>query len=197
MSKKIAFECLVCGRAFTRYQAQVDRGATKTCSKKCLGTYFKGKGNPFWGRTHSAETRKRVSGSRKGKARGNQNAKGYKHTESAKQRIGAASRTLWAEHRDEMIESLPRGEKHHFHKPPELRRYRKNFSPRQRRELISDTCAYCGRTDLLVLDHIIPVFDGGTNADENAQTLCQPCNLWKTKHVDLPRYYLSRKGARH
>ncbi len=191
------FRCLVCETWFHRSPAQMNRGLNKTCSKECQSKYFSGEGNPFWGKTHSQEAKNTVSQSRKGKCIGNTNATGYKHTEEAKKKISDASKVLWTEHRDKMIASLPRGEQCRFHKPPEERRYRKQFSPRQRREWTSNACAYCGITDDLVLDHIIPIFDGGTNEIFNAQTLCRRCNLWKLHFIDLPRYQaaLAYKGA--
>ena len=191
------FVCPICGKEFYRTPGQVRRGATKTCSKGCLGKLKSGSGNPFWNRTHSEETRRKISESRKGKALGNKNGVGYHHTDEARKRIGEASKELWKNHRTKMIESLPRGENHRFHKPPELRRHRKGFTPRQRREWAGKECRYCKNTEDLVLDHVIPIFDGGTNMKENCQTLCRVCNLWKVENVDLPRYYaaLASKGA--
>lgn len=43
-------------------------------------------------------------------------------------------------------------------------------------------CRACGSERELTIDHIVPVSRGGTNVEENLQTLCRPCN--------------SRKGAR-
>jgi hypothetical protein len=165
-----------------------------TCSKTCMGKRLIGERNPFWNHQHTTETKARISASRAGRARGNHNAQGYRHTEAAKQRIAETSRRLWNEHRDKMLASLPRGATHRFSKSPELRRYRKQFTPRQRREWASGVCAYCGTTEHLELDHIIPIFDGGTHGRENAQTLCRGCNLWKVEHVDLPRYYAARSA---
>lgn len=183
------FTCKVCGKEFYRTPGQIKNGATKTCSRACVGIAHSGKGNPFWGKTHTEKTRRKISGSRKGKALGNQNAKGYRHTDEAKKRIANASKKLWKENRDMMLDSLPKGWKSANFKPPELRRHRKQFTPRQRREWASTVCAYCETAKHLVLDHIIPIFDGGINMKENAQTLCRGCNLWKIKHIDLPRYH--------
>lgn len=40
-------------------------------------------------------------------------------------------------------------------------------------------CRYCGSTEDLTVDHIIPRTFGGTNKRENLQTLCRSCNLEK------------------
>ncbi len=69
----------------------------------------------------------------------------------------------------------------------EVPRHRRIFTPSQRRNWKDTECKWCGAKTRLTLDHIIPVMDGGLNVKTNAQTLCQPCNLWKCKFVDLPR----------
>lgn len=46
----------------------------------------------------------------------------------------------------------------------------------------SYTCVFCGATEDLTLDHILPISKGGGNELSNLQTLCRSCN--------------SRKGAR-
>ena len=43
-------------------------------------------------------------------------------------------------------------------------------------------CVLCGATakdDLLMIDHIKPVVNGGSNEFENLRTLCRQCNLGK------------------
>jgi hypothetical protein len=40
-------------------------------------------------------------------------------------------------------------------------------------------CIWCGRTDNLSIDHIIPVTLGGSNEEDNLQCLCLPCNISK------------------
>ena len=105
--------------------------------------------------------------------------KGYKHTPEARAKITAALKARWVTNRDKMIAALQRSPK-----PRELLRYRRNFTSLQRKTWKGTTCAWCGMTERLILDHIIPVMCGGTQERRNAQTLCQPCNLWKMAHVD-------------
>lgn len=38
-------------------------------------------------------------------------------------------------------------------------------------------CAYCGSTENLHIDHVLPVFRGGSPELENLQVLCRSCNL--------------------
>ena len=44
-------------------------------------------------------------------------------------------------------------------------------------------CVYCGSTDNLQLDHIIPFSRGGATNVENLQLLCQKCNLEKSNKI--------------
>jgi 5-methylcytosine-specific restriction endonuclease McrA len=108
-----------------------------------------------------------------------------KSSEAQKERSERV-RKSWVTSRDIRLESLPRGEEHHWKKSGHIRRHRVQFSPMQRREWKDEECAFCGGTENLVLDHILPISAGGSNERINAQTLCQPCNLWKMWFVDRP-----------
>ena len=44
-------------------------------------------------------------------------------------------------------------------------------------------CVYCGSTQNLQLDHIIPFSRGGATTIENLQLLCQKCNLEKSNKI--------------
>ena len=49
------------------------------------------------------------------------------------------------------------------------------------REPLCRTCASEGRTTLAAIrDHVIPLEEGGSDADENIQPLCQTCSDAKT-----------------
>lgn len=47
------------------------------------------------------------------------------------------------------------------------------------------TCAWCGATERLQIDHRHPVALGGTDELSNLQVLCQPCNLRKGARVGV------------
>ena len=40
-------------------------------------------------------------------------------------------------------------------------------------------CVLCGSTENLTIDHIISIYRGGTDDDDNLQTLCNRCNAGK------------------
>lgn len=59
---------------------------------------------------------------------------------------------------------------------------RKNISPAVKLKIFQRDgyrCVHCGTSDALTIDHIQPVSKGGSNEDENLQTLCAPCNSRK------------------
>ena len=43
-------------------------------------------------------------------------------------------------------------------------------------EKYNHKCCFCGAVDNLEIDHIVPVFQGGTNEENNLRVLCQSCN---------------------
>ena len=52
-------------------------------------------------------------------------------------------------------------------------------------------CLCCGRDDVkLTIDHVLPIFLGGTHTVENVQPLCGPCNSSKRfKHIDYRKEF--------
>lgn len=44
-------------------------------------------------------------------------------------------------------------------------------------------CVFCGSTEKIQIDHIIPFSKGGSNEVENLQLLCQKCNLEKSNKI--------------
>jgi hypothetical protein len=57
-------------------------------------------------------------------------------------------------------------------------------------------CRYCGSTDSIEYDHVVPVSRGGNSEEENVQLLCRPCN--RKKRAKLPEQaQLSATHAQH
>jgi hypothetical protein len=59
---------------------------------------------------------------------------------------------------------------------------RNKISKWQRRRILKrdgGRCLRCRSTERLEIDHIVPVARGGSNADDNLQTLCWKCNNGK------------------
>ena len=52
-------------------------------------------------------------------------------------------------------------------------------------------CLSCGREHVkLTIDHVLPIFLGGTHTADNVQPLCGPCNSSKRyKHIDYRKEY--------
>ncbi len=51
----------------------------------------------------------------------------------------------------------------------------------------NETCAWCGTTDHIIVDHIISWRAGGSHHPMNLRALCYPCNMFKGATVDTPR----------
>ena len=60
----------------------------------------------------------------------------------------------------------------------------------------SESCAICGVTDDLALDHIHPLAAGGSHTLDNVRLLCAPCNGWKVAEIDRPLIEAARAKAR-
>lgn len=172
------FKCVICGSEFYRKRSFIERGITNTCGKsECKSKFFSGPNNPAWGRIPTEENRQAVSNSNK---RRSGPPKGWKPTPEHRAAVSAALKDMWLNHRDKMIAAIT--------KPKTMAdpRHRREFTPYQKSVWKADFCAWCGTTDGLELDHIIPIVVGGLNIKENSQTLCRKCNLWKMAYVDRP-----------
>ena len=45
-------------------------------------------------------------------------------------------------------------------------------------------CKWCGTSENITVDHVIPPCKGGTNNLSNLQILCEKCNNIKIKYID-------------
>lgn len=175
------FSCVVCGDEFYRKRSLIERGITKTCGKSsCKSEYFSGDGNPAWGRVTTQENRDAVRNSNLKRPKKSGPPTGWTHTPEARKAISESMRKRWAENRDDMIKSLTKP------KTRDMMRYRREFTPYQKRTWKDSSCKWCGTTEQLELDHIIPIVAKGLNIKENCQTLCRKCNLWKMVYIDRP-----------
>lgn len=59
------------------------------------------------------------------------------------------------------------------------------------KEKWNHTCAYCGNTKNLTIDHIIPQCKGGTDLLENVICCCKECNNSKA-HTDWEQWYYNQ-----
>lgn len=175
-----------CGVVFEKTPSQI-RSTTVTCSKYCAAQLRRGADNPFYGQSHSEETRARISARLQGHGLGNQHAKGYHHTPEAREKIRVATKHLWQQRFENPASNgcLPMYPDHE----PFVRPSRNTeWTRTQQKNWRKDCCAWCGSTENLHLDHIIPRFMGGERTKANAQTLCRLCNLWKHWHIDWPQW---------
>jgi 5-methylcytosine-specific restriction endonuclease McrA len=46
-------------------------------------------------------------------------------------------------------------------------------------------CKKCGSTEHLEIDHVVPIFHGGTSALDNLQVLCRHCNRTKRAKLEV------------
>lgn len=83
----------------------------------------------------------------------------------------------------EFLQGLPFIHKVYPHRP---KRYSRAAIPKDVRKdvLAVGFCFACGTTEKLTVDHIRPVSRGGSDARENLQPLCRPCNSRKGKRWD-------------
>ena len=179
--------CCVCGTEVYKTKAYLARGYQRiTCGNiECKSKSVQGEHNPFWGKIHNDEARIRIRAGRRANPPKTKTGPpvGYKHTAESRKKITEALKVRWAEKRDVMLSYNPP-----LNKPREEQRYRRQFTPVQRRDWRDPSCAWCKSTEDLVLDHIIPVLCGGNNDRRNCQTLCRACNLWKMVYVDKPLF---------
>ena len=192
---------MICGKLRYLSQGHLARGWTKiTCgSRECRSLSMMGENNHFWNKHHTDEAREAIKiGLAKNPPKGTGPKKGeFTHTPEARAAIAEHNRKRWLENRDLMLSQIPKGENHPYHQIERELRHRLIFTTVQKELWTDKECFYCKSQDNLILDHIIPVMAGGQRSKSNSQTLCEPCNRWKLKYVDLPFYFafLDSKGG--
>ena len=64
------------------------------------------------------------------------------------------------------------------------------------KRLYASPCAFCGATEKITMDHIIPISRSGNHSIGNLQPLCRRCNSSKkSRLVSEYKYYLSKLKA--
>jgi 5-methylcytosine-specific restriction endonuclease McrA len=64
------------------------------------------------------------------------------------------------------------------------------------KRLYNSPCAFCGATEKITMDHIIPISRSGNHSIGNLQPLCRRCNSSKkSRLVSEYKYYLSKLKA--
>lgn len=180
--------CEVCKNKFYRSQSHIKTGRSRFCSESCRLSAHE---NRLIDRTGPRPNRllgKTIECMFCGKStyrKKSMMARNIGKTCGQHACISAYGRHLWGlSPRSPEIVVLPR---------PKRKTRTTNFTPLQRKKLLAGECAYCGTNNNLTLDHIIPVCAGGMSEQNNAQTLCGPCNNWKAVNLDQP---LARQQTR-
>ena len=62
-------------------------------------------------------------------------------------------------------------------------------------ERYKNTCVYCGATEDLTLDHVVPLARGGAHSEENLAVACRACNSSKNA-TPLAEWHQKPKEAR-
>lgn len=175
-------KCEVCGGDFYRPPSMVAAGKARFCSEACRLEAHRRKlvdrTGPRPGRKNGEEIACTVCGETRYRKK-SLLERGIDKTCGKQACISTFSRGLWGlGPQDPVLLERP------IHQRKMLRPT--NFTQAQRREWIGTHCVWCGATENLVLDHVIPVCAGGQSVKENAQTLCGPCNNWKAMTMDRP-----------
>ena len=61
------------------------------------------------------------------------------------------------------------------------------------RNLYNSPCRFCGASEVIEADHIIPIIKGGRHSEGNLQPLCMPCN--RSKNSKLWIEFLAQKNG--
>jgi 5-methylcytosine-specific restriction endonuclease McrA len=72
---------------------------------------------------------------------------------------------------------------------------RREIAERQNWKCASDACKLAGKLEAYDLDHIIPLWKGGKDTDDNLQALCPACHRIKTDMERVERARLAEPVA--
>lgn len=178
----VNLKCEVCESEFYRPQSMVTAGKARFCSEGCRQEGFRRKLIDRTGPRPERKNGTEITCAVCGDARYRRQSlleRGIDKTCGKQACVSTWARAQWGlGPQDPVILSLPKNRR--GPRRPTL------FTQAQRREWLGSHCVWCGATENLVLDHVIPVCAGGHSVRENAQTLCGPCNNWKAMTMDRP-----------
>ena len=61
------------------------------------------------------------------------------------------------------------------------------------KNLYNSPCRFCGASEVIEADHIIPIIKGGRHSEGNLQPLCMPCNRSKNSKLQI-EFIAQKKG---
>ena len=70
-----------------------------------------------------------------------------------------------------------------------------DISKKEWQKIYSSPCIYCGSTEKIQADHVIPIAKGGTHSIGNLVPACQPCNGSKRERTITEWKKAKRKAA--
>ena len=62
------------------------------------------------------------------------------------------------------------------------------------KNLYNSPCRFCGASEVIEADHIIPIIKGGRHSEGNLQPLCMPCNRSKNSKLWI-EFLAQKKGS--
>lgn len=183
-------------------------------AKQRISLATKGSKNPFYGKTHSEETKKKLSDNHKGKIHSGSFKQGHKFEKEILEKMSASHKGKVFSEATRRKMSLSQMGKH---KQPRKKgkdnpRWKGGFENklwhnRQRRikklgnggshslgewenlkAQYNWTCPHCIKQEpeiKLSVDHIIPISKGGSDNIENIQPLCRSCNCKKGNRTNV------------
>jgi HNH endonuclease/NUMOD3 motif len=162
------YVCEECGIKFRNPPSDKSRFCNRKCKSKFLSKKFSGIGNPFYGKRHPEEFKKRIS--ERNKAWLGDKAPNWKGGEVVIESVSRA--------RDRRNRMMANADGFHLKEDWEFLKF-----------TLGNKCLRCGKPEnevSLQKDHIVPISRGGTHWLDNLQPLCKRCNCQKhARTMDL------------
>jgi 5-methylcytosine-specific restriction endonuclease McrA len=179
---RIDYICAVCGKSGKRYYTQGKVPSVFFCSVPCQNEWQKTR-EDIVAKNKDPEFRKKVSDGLKHRKKvlGNN----Y-HSEDAKRRIGKATSERWNKYPEETRQHFRDILKTNAENSKVESAYDSNWRKISEKLRSESCCQRCGKSDGLIVHHIIPVKSGGSRERNNLAVLCVGCHSkteWATKKI--------------